>query len=443
MTRAAPNPAGEISTRALLALAIPSVASALLNHAYRAVDLYAVQWLGMAAQAALGSATFVLIATNALVILISAGAAPLVARATGSGDTTLRRQVVGNALLASVTVGVVVSIFFAVGADSIASWLGLQGEPAAMLATYLRTLAVGGVVFALGPLVDACFFSMGNARLPLTLQILFTIANAALNALFIYKLGMGIAGAAWASVVARAATAALGVAALWWSVRWSWADMWPSEALRRVLRVGYPIAANLGAYALVYWVLLAAVISPLGPEVNAALGVGFSALEGLAWPLFHGFEIAIASLVGRQLGAGRIDGAEAASRLALPWTLGTGTAMAMLFYVAAEPLCAFFVEDPRVLSEAVVYARVLAFSQLFVAIEAHTEGVLAGAGDTRSVFWWSVPMNIARVPLGWALAFPVGWGAAGVWWAINLTTYAKAAGKTAAVVWGRWKTLEI
>jgi MATE family multidrug resistance protein len=68
---------------------------------------------------------------------------------------------------------------------------------------------------------------------------------------------------------------------------------------------------------------------------------------------------------------------------------------------------------------------------------------LAGAGDTRTVFWYSTPWNILRVPLAWLFAFPLGWGAAGVWWAINITTYAKAILKAIATARGKWASLEI
>ena len=64
---------------------------------------------------------------------------------------------------------------------------------------------------------------------------------------------------------------------------------------------------GVAAYALTYWGILATTVSPLGPHVNAALGIGFSALEGVTWPAFHGFSLAIASLVGRSLGAKRPD----------------------------------------------------------------------------------------------------------------------------------------
>ena len=44
---------------------------------------------------------------------------------------------------------------------------------------------------------------------------------------------------------------------------------------------------GVAAYALTYWGILATTVSPMGPHVNAALGIGFSALEGVTWPAFH------------------------------------------------------------------------------------------------------------------------------------------------------------
>ncbi|HEX2200693.1 MAG TPA: hypothetical protein VHH93_01540, partial [Gammaproteobacteria bacterium] len=55
--------------------------------------------------------------------------------------------------------------------------------------------------------------------------------------------------------------------------------------------------------------------------------------------------------------------------------------------------------------------------------------------------WYSAPFNLFRIPLAWALAFPLGFGAAGIWWAINLTTYAKAILKGWAAWRGRWAEL--
>ncbi len=110
----------------------------------------------------------------------------------------------------------------------------------------------------------------------------------------------------------------------------------------------------------------------------------------------------------------------------------------VVFFFGGSTLTACFTPDPAVHQAATKYAVILAASQLFVAWEALAEGVLAGAGDTRTVFRYSAPFNLLRIPLAWLLAFPLGFGAAGVWWAINLTTYAKALLKGWAAWRGHW-----
>jgi MATE family multidrug resistance protein len=211
----------------------------------------------------------------------------------------------------------------------------------------------------------------------------------------------------------------------------------------RLCKIGLPIGANSAAYALVYWALLRVAISPLGPEVNAALGIGFSALEGFTWPLFHGISLGVATLVGQQLGAGRPDEAQRAARLGFWPVTFAGLLAAGAFGFLARPLCGFFTGPGPVLEQAVIYAQVLAFSQVMVAWESLAEGVLQGSGDTRTVFRWSFPLNALRVPLCWALAGPLGLGAAGVWWGINLTTWVKAAGKGRAALRGDWTRVQI
>ena len=93
------------------------------------------------------------------------------------------------------------------------------------------------------------------------------------------------------------------------------------------------------------------------------------------------------------------------------------------------------------LEQVVLYAHILAFSQVFVAMEAMAEGVLSGAGDNKRLFWLSAPFNIARIPLAYFFCFTLAGHAAGIWWAINITTYIKCALKWQAVYKGKWRTL--
>ena len=427
-----------VTRRELLGLAAPAAASTILNNAWRVIGQAAVSDLGVPSQAAVGSCIFVMIANYAIYATVFAGTGPLVARATGAGDEGLRRRVIGNSIVASVALALLSGVALWVFAAPIASLLGLQGEAAAEAVRYLRGVAAVGVPLAIEPALDAAFIAMGRTGLAMAFQAVAVTLNLALNDLFIYDLGLGVAGAPAATGVARVAAVVLGLIYIRRLTGLGLSDLRLDATLRRITRVGLPICLNTLAYALVYWALLRVAVSPLGPEVNAALGVGFSALEGFTWPLFFGISLGLASAVGRRLGAGEPDEAERAVRLALPMSLVAGGASALAFWFLAEPLCGYFTSDPLVLKHAVLYAHILAFSQIFVALEALAEGALEGAGDTATVFWWSAPINLLRVPLGWLLAIPLGYGAAGIWWAINLTTYAKVLGKGAAVLRGGW-----
>ena len=149
--------------------------------------------------------------------------------------------------------------------------------------------------------------------------------------------------------------------------------------------------------------------------------------------------------MGRALGAGRPEDAWRVIRTGLPFSTALGIGAALTFWFGGEALTDFFTDDPAVHAAATTYATVLAWSQLAVAWESLADGVLDGAGDTVTGFWTSTPLNVARVPLAWWLADAgqLAWGAAGVWWAINFTSFAKTAVKIAAVLWGRWSRLKI
>lgn len=436
-----------VTWRGVLALALPSMASAVLTNAYRSVDQFWIQDVSVEAQAAIGSSFFILIAVYAVFQLTGMGAAPLIARATGAGDDALRRRILSTAILGTTGLYVLVAVLLAPISLQIAESMGLSGQTAEECSTYLSVLFITGLPFALTPLVDQCFVATGDTRTPMWLQGLSLAVNFVLTPLFIFTFDLGIAGAALASNGSRLLTTGLGLWLLMRATGLSREDLGPSGLdavqLRRMVAIGAPASAGILLYAGVYWGVLKTSVSPLGPEVNAALGIGFSALEGFTWPAFHGVSLAVSSIVGRALGAGQVDQAWRAIKLGVPMSGVLGLLATAAFIGLGGPLTGIFTDDPLVQQEATTYAFVLGFSQIFVAYEALTEGVLNGAGDTKGVFWWSVPLNLLRIPGAWFLAIHLGWGAAGIWWAINATTWVKTVGKGFWVWRGGWARLDV
>ena len=189
------------------------------------------------------------------------------------------------------------------------------------------------------------------------LHALMLSMNIVVTPFMIHTLGLGIVGAALASNLSYFIGGSIGFFIIWRRAGATSADVRFDQYFPRILRVGTPIALGTISYALVYWGMLYTSISPLGPHVNAALGIGFSVLEGFTWPCFHGVEMAVASFVGRSLGAGRPDQARRAIRLALPLSLFLGIASSLAFYFGADFLTGLFTQDPMVHEQAILTLR--------------------------------------------------------------------------------------
>ena len=439
------NTSLDSSLRAVLRLAWPTVLSFVLNSAYRVNDQYWVQGLGGDAHAAIASSTVLLILNFAVIFVVIGGSSPLVARAEGARDPAERDDVVRHALALGVVVAALLGSVGWWATPHAARAFDVVPSVEPLMVGYLRTMYLGMLPLVLAPVIDNVFFAVGNTRVPMMLQGIAVTLNLLLNPLLIYGAGswpgLGIEGAAVATCLSRGVTSVLGLLLLVRAhgIRLRGGPLHLARAASMV-RLGLPVSLSIAVYAGVYVALFGLVIGPLGRDVSAGFGIGFNVFESVSYPFFLGIAIAGSSLVGRNLGAGHPAEAWRAVRSAR--TLGrlVGLAFGALFWFCGPLVTHWFTDEAGVLTEALLYVSVLAWSQPLVAEEAVNEKVLFGAGQPRPIFWISTVGNLARVPLAWWFAFGLGGGAAGLWWAINVTTLLKAAAFLVEVQRGRWVT---
>ncbi len=438
---------------ALVRLAWPASLSFLLNGAYRINDQYWIQGLGQNAQSAAGGVLFVAIMNFAFGFLAAGGALALSARALGAGSAERSDRIARHALFLALLLGLTALVFGPLLTPTIVAWIGLRGETAQFAREYLGGLYLVALPMFLAPTLDNLFLGRGRSRVPMLLQGVAVSSNFILSPLLIYGAeasqampdaplaglassagaalgihGLGMSGAAYATGLSRLLAVLLG---LWILNRGLGVRLWTGRRPERALvleiaRVSAPMSLSIALYAGVYWCVLALVLSQLPDPVKAGLAVGFQVFEGVSYPLFLGLSVAAAALIGRALGAGRADLALAVLRRARLAACGLAGIFSLSFLALAEPVAALFAADQDVLREAVLYVRVLAFSQFFVGMEAVHEKALLGAGLTRPIPWIAGAGNLLRIPLAYLFALPLGGGAAGVWWAINLTSGIKA-----------------
>lgn len=439
--------------RDVLRLAWPSALSYLLNNAYRINDQYWVQGLGGEAQAALAAILFVGTMNFSLIMLASVGTLAYVARATGAGDRRLRDQALAQALWIAAGVYALLALAGPPLVPHIVAALGLSSESAEFAELYLHTLYLTSLPLVLAPTIDHAFIGIGNTLIPSMLELFAVAINYLLAPVMIYGShaaervdlfgadaaaaigsvlgfeGFGIAGAPLAICCSRALSTGLGLAALrrYWGFHWLAVWRPQGRLIGAMIATSLPAALSIALYSVVYWVLIKWVLVALGDPVLAGLGLGFSVFEGVSFPCFLGVAMAGAGLVGRAIGACDPEAALRAERSARRIALVLGFVAAAAFLALARIIAPHFSRDPVVVRETIGYVMTIAFSQVFVAQEATNERILFGAGYTRWAMWISLFGNGLRVPLGYLFGIAWGFGAPGVWWALNATSVLKAA----------------
>ncbi len=429
--------------RATLELAAPTIASLLLQAAYSIVNIFWVGQLGATALAASNAAAFLVWTLDAVAAICSVGTNTLVARHVGAGEPAQARRLGGDALLLSGVVTTCITVLGLVFNEPVFASMGTAEDVTALGVSYLAIIYWGAFGAFYWVAIEAIFRAHGDTRTPMLLVGSALVINAAIDPLLIYGVGpldgMGVAGAALATVICRAACVAIGLVLL---ARRSLIARPGAASLTRIVeiaRIGLPIAVSNVGFCLVY-MALTRVISRFGTPAVAAVGIGHKS-EAVTFFVSYGLAFAAATVVSQNLGADRRDRAVKAAWIACGLGLVVAAAFFVLLVSVPTHIAGVFIDDPKVVDEAATYMRIVAVSELFLVFEVVLEGAFSGAGDTVPPLVVAGPLSVARIPLAWLLAVWLDWGAAGIWWAISLSTMAK--GALLAVWFGRkygWPT---
>jgi len=400
--------------REILALAVPALGALIAEPAFLLVDTALVGHLGAEQLAGAGIGVAVLSTVVGLLIFLAYGTTPAVARLLGAGDRpgAIRAGVdgiwlavvVGAALLLTVPLAQpVVALFGAAPAvtEHAAVYLGISilGLPAMLI-----VLAATGLLRGLQ-----------DTRTPLVVATFGFAANALLNVVLIYGMGLGVAGSALGTVIAQWGMAAF---FLWFAVR---------EARRSEVPLGIHWTdlgrtASTGGWLFVRTLSLrvallatTAIATQAGTTTLASTQIAFTLFSTLAFAL-DALAIAAQAIVGKALGAADAAHARAATRRLQRWGVGFGCVVGALLMSVAWVLGGVFTSDPGVLAALPVALVLLALAQPVAGYVFVLDGVLIGAGDVRYLAWTGLINLAVYLPL-LMLALVPGWDPLAVIWA--------------------------
>jgi len=426
-------------------LSVPLMAGNILQTVYNLVDMFWVGRLGATEVAAVS----IVFPTDWLLTSIAMGitiaGASLVAQWTGAGNREQATQVAGQ----TVTVAVLAALGLATLAHllrvPLLTLLGATGELFAHTYAYI-TVIIWSVPFTF------LFFAFGSAMRgvgdtlrPMYLTVLSNGLNILLDPILIFGWGpaptLGVAGAAWATLIARALAGFVGLAALMsgrLAIQVRPKDLLPRWSLaRQLLTIGGPAAVD-GAARSFSSVAMIAIVTRFGPAVTAAYGIVMRVMS-LVWTTAGAVGQAVGTGVGQNLGA---DQPQRSRRVA--WTgialnlvvVGTGGLLGVLL---APWIVGLFVKDPTVIRLGTDFLRVSGWAFGLAGGVMVVQGAFQGAGRTGHSMILSILNRwVFRMPVAILLAWGLGWGPDGLWWSFFISDAAVFA---IAALWlwrGRW-----
>jgi putative MATE family efflux protein len=419
--------------REIVTLALPALGALAAEPLYLLADTAIVGHLGTPQLAALALAATVLTTLVSLCIFLTYGTTARVSRLHGAGEDRAAGALAAQGLWLALGLGLALAAAIAALAVPLVHALGGEGDIAAKGVRYLRIASLGVPMALIALAAQGFLRGVGNLRAPLIVVVAANAVNVALELLFVYGLHWGLDGSAWGTVLAQAGMGTAFVVLLLRAPAESRRPDW--ARIRSLVSIGAQLlvrtAALLGCFVFATSICARIGRSSLGAHQIAYQLFGFLAL------VLDAIAIAGQVIVGRALGAGDADGAYAAARRMLEWSLGAGVLIGGVLLALTDVLPRAFTSDAAVIERA--HAMWPLFCALWppAAIVFALDGILMGAGDTRYLAGAMVAAAAMYAPLAIA-ALAFGWGIVGVWAALLVLMVGRLATLAGRFAGRRW-----
>ena len=249
---------------------------------------------------------------------------------------------------------------------------------------------------------------MGNSVFPLLTLLLTSCLNIVLDIWFVAGLDMGVAGAAWATIISVAISAIVCIVKLWRMkdvVQIDAANLIPSRKLTaQLLRLGLPAGITQAVFSM-SMVFVQALANSMGYQVVTCT-TAVMRIDGFAMMPNFTFGMAIATFVGQNIGADRMDRVHQGSKDMLKVSLLTSFVLVASLLVFSKHLISMFTITEEIINLGVRQIRILAAGYVAMAITQVFGGIMRGAGDTMPSMWISMFTTVVvRVPLAYLWAW--------------------------------------
>lgn len=415
-------------TKALLIITLPIIISNILQSVLEVVDMYFINHLGQDAIAGgTMSISIIMVLTTVLFGIVTATAA-FISRAYGSERYERIQVILAHALYLALIISAIIAVIGFFWSEDLLLLLGADPGVLAAGTKFLRPMLMGLFVMVIFMTLVTAFQSSGDSKTPMYAMIAVNIVNIILNPTLIQGLGempaFGIAGSAYASLLSRGAGIVLLLAVIYLHpafrnspVRLPRKWTFEPELIKDIVLIAIPSAIQSGVRSFGFLMMTSIITVFYGTAAVAAYGISIR-LDMLGLIIVMGFGTAIAVMVGQNLGAGKVERAELSVKYAVVINAIFMACVAVLYFVNAEMLLAFFGAEGEALADGVLFMHIIPFSYFIIAAAMTLGFAMNGAGMTRPGMYSAIAGQICtQVALSAAVAY-MGYPIQYIWYAI-------------------------
>lgn len=393
----------------LIQFSVPLLIGNLAQQLYNTVDSIVVgKYVGDGALAAVGASGPLLNLLLVLFVGVSTGAGIMVSQYFGAKDQKLLSKTVGNAITLTLAAGLFMTVAGILTTRWFMAFLDTPADIYEMSCSYLTILFLGMVGCAYYNILSGILRGLGDSVMPLVFLLVACGLNIVLDLLFVAVFRMGVAGVAWATIIAQNISAVLCIVRLLRMtdvLHVTKETLKPDGALcKRLIMLGLPSGGTQAIFSMAA-LIVQSLTNSFGTTVIACNTVVMR-VDGFAMMPNFSFGMAMTTFVGQNVGAGKMDRVVKGTKDGLKIGLGVSAVLVALILIFGRPLMHMFTSTQEVIDLSMKMMRVLSVGYIAMAVTQILSGTMRGAGDTMTPMWISIITTIiVRMPLAYLLAF--------------------------------------
>lgn len=395
--------------KSILMFSIPMIIGNIAQQLYSTVDSIIVgHYEGDNALAAVGSTMPILNMLLVLFIGISAGVSIMVAQYFGAKAREDLSKTIGTGITITGIVSLVLMVVSPFFVRPILTGLNTPPEILDNCTAYLTISMIGIVGMAYYNILSGILRGLGDSVSSLVYLIVATIINIILDILFVAKFRMGVAGVAWATIIAQAASSILCLRKL--ARMKDIFDLNMKELkiskkhLSRIVKLGIPSGATQAIVSSAM-IIVQSLTNSFGAMFIAANTIVMR-VDGFAMMPNFSFGTAMTTYAGQNVGAGKFDRVTKGAKQGTLIAVLCSAIITGIILIFGKYLMAIFTETTELVDYSAKLMRILAVGYIAMAVTQSLQGVMRGAGDTTTPMVISIITSVLmRVPLAYIMVY--------------------------------------